>query len=103
MRNITTAVLTCGLDQPCRQTKYAAIPINKNRIVQTGANTQLGGAMLGFLIVAYQVSMFGLVKIDPINPALRLITTLINNFVISFIYASNKLNIIIFAIKNQYL
>jgi hypothetical protein len=47
--------------------------------------------------------MFGLVKIDPINPALRLITTLINNFVISFIYASNKLNIIIFAIKNQYL
>jgi len=49
--------------------KYNAIPINKKRVVQTGAKIQLGGAMLGFCNPAYHVGIEGVVNIEPINPA----------------------------------
>jgi hypothetical protein len=88
MKNIS-AVLTVGVFNPCRQTRYAAIPINTNSIVQTGANTQLGGANDGFFSEAYQVGIFRFVKTEPIKPAAKQTMTLTNSFIISgdFIYA----------------
>jgi hypothetical protein len=38
-------------------------------MIQTGANTQSGGVKEGFLNVAYQPPIAGLVKIEPITPA----------------------------------
>jgi len=62
------AILTCLL-RLLRHTRNVDTPINKNRIVQTGANIELGGVKDGFVRVAYQIGIDGVVKIEPINPA----------------------------------
>jgi hypothetical protein len=46
-----------------------AIPININRSVQTGPKTKFGGERCGFVRVAYQVEILGVVNIEPISPA----------------------------------
>ena len=46
-----------------------AIPMRINRVVQTGANIQLGGLNDGFTMPVYQPLIAGVVKIDPIIPA----------------------------------
>ncbi len=63
------AILTCLLSIPLRQTRNAAIPISVYRLVQTGANNQLGGLKDGFARLAYQLGIEDLVKIEPIKPA----------------------------------
>lgn len=52
------------------QTKYKDIPINRNKIVQTGAKTQFGGPNAGFSNLAYQVPIARAVKKEPITPAI---------------------------------
>jgi hypothetical protein len=91
MKSIS-AVLTSGVLNPCRQIRYAAMPINTKSTVQTGANTQFGGANDGFFKAAYQVGILALVNIEPINPAARHTMTLTNNLTISFIYTSSNIN-----------
>ncbi len=54
---------------PFVQMIYNAIPINVNRVVQTGPNTQLGGFSADFSMVLYQVGIFAEVNIEPIAPA----------------------------------
>lgn len=49
-------------------TRNKAIPIKIKRVVQTGEKIQLGGLKLGLLIPAYQVSIEGVVKSEPIKP-----------------------------------
>lgn len=51
------------------QTKYKDIPINKNKIIQTGAKSQFGRLKDGFSNLAYQVPIAGAVKKEPITPA----------------------------------
>jgi hypothetical protein len=47
------------------QTIYKEIAINTYNAVQTGPKTQFGGAKLGFVRVAYQVEIAGIVKNEP--------------------------------------
>jgi hypothetical protein len=49
-------------------TKYNAIPINANRIVHAGANTQFGGFNADFIKLLYHVSMAGVVNMLPMLP-----------------------------------
>ena len=49
--------------------KNRDIPISVNRVVQTGANSQLGGVKNGFSNVAYHDGMAALVNIEPRIPA----------------------------------
>ena len=64
-----SAILTGRFLTLLRQTRNAAIPMRRNKVSHTGANTQLGGVNDGFLRVAYQVEIEGAVKTDPITPA----------------------------------
>jgi hypothetical protein len=41
-----------------------------NRVIHTGLNIPLGGVKKGFLNVAYQVGMAGVVKREPKKPAI---------------------------------
>jgi len=50
-------------------TRKRDIPISKNNVIQTGENNQLGGVKNGFLRVAYQVGIAGVVNREPMNPA----------------------------------
>ena len=61
------------------QTRYAAIPINKNNVVHTGANTQLGGQAAGLTNPEYQPVICDIVKNEPITPAPSQIKTKTNN------------------------
>jgi hypothetical protein len=54
--------------------------------VHTGKNTQFGGAMYGFIKVAYQVEISGVVKKEPRAPAIRQMAILIINFMISKVF-----------------
>jgi hypothetical protein len=54
-----------------RQTNQAAIAIARNRIVQTGPNSQLGGFHLGLLNPSYHGRRAGVVSNDPIHAAPR--------------------------------
>jgi len=56
---------------PLSQTMNAAIPINMNSVVQTGAKIQFGGLNAGLRSPAYHVGIDGVVAADPINPADR--------------------------------
>ena len=56
------------------------------RAVQTGKNTQLGGAMDGLINVAYQVEIAGVVKKEPRAPAVRQMTILVINRRISNVF-----------------
>lgn len=80
-QKMTKAILTPGKSKPLRQTKNADSPIIMNSVIQTGENSQLGGVKDGFLKVAYQMGMEGVVKIEPMIPAnwqtIMLITSLI--------------------------
>ena len=60
--------LVLGLDS-LTQTVYKDIPIRKYRIIQTGPNTQPGGANVGFVKVAYQSGIASIVKSEPKMPA----------------------------------
>lgn len=61
-------------------TRNMAIPINKNKAVQTGANSQFGGLKDGLIKVGYQVLTAGAVKIEPTIPANSQTTIAIINF-----------------------
>lgn len=63
-----------------------AIPISKNKVVHTGANSRLGGLKDGLINVGYHDLTAGVVKNDPIIPANSHIIILINNFPKFFIY-----------------
>lgn len=63
------AILTCFDLNPFFQTRNNAIPINTNKLIQTGENIQFGGLNEGFWIVAYHVWIAGVVKNEPIKPA----------------------------------
>lgn len=60
--------LILGLDS-VTQTVYKDTPIRKYRIIQTGPNTQPGGANVGFVNVEYQSGTASNVKIEPKIPA----------------------------------
>jgi hypothetical protein len=49
--------------------KNNAQPIRANSRVQTGANIQFGGDILGLIRLAYQVLIFVAVNIEPTKPA----------------------------------
>ena len=53
------------------QTSQAAIAIARNRIVQTGPNSQLGGVQRGLLKLAYHGRRAGVVTKDPSAAAPR--------------------------------
>lgn len=63
------AILTFLSLNPILKIKYKEIPINKNKIVQTGAKTQFGGVNEGLFIFAYQPGIEGVVNKEPIRPA----------------------------------
>lgn len=65
--NIINAVLF--FLAPFIQIRYNEIPINKNNVVHTGPNIQLGGLKLGLFNSAYHVWIAGDVNIEPITPA----------------------------------
>src|SRR5680860_1694243 len=69
LKKIFKASITLGLSVPCFQIKKAAIPMSINKLVQTGAKTQLGGLSAGLDKVAYQVGIAAVVKMEPIPPA----------------------------------
>ena len=48
---------------------YKDTPIKKYRIIQTGPNTQSGGAKKGFSSVAYQTGIASKVNNEPNIPA----------------------------------
>jgi len=54
---------------PFFHTRKRDIPISKNKVIQTGENNQLGGVKDGFIRVAYQVGIAGVVNREPMNPA----------------------------------
>ena len=68
MPNKIKAFLTIFCCNPSCQTKATAIPINVNKVVQTGANNQFGGLKEGLLTEAYQVSIEEAVAIPPMEP-----------------------------------
>jgi len=51
------------------QTRDNAAPIIVNKVIQTGAKTQLGGVNEGLFRLAYHVGMEGVVKKAPMKPA----------------------------------
>lgn len=76
-------LLTSLFSSPLFHTKYADMPIRANRIVQTGAKSQLGGVKPGFLSVAYHVGIEGYVNSEPRTPAIW--QTTIENISLIFI------------------
>ncbi len=76
-------VLTSRLSRLLRHTRNRDTPIRINRVVQTGANNQLGGVKKGLFRVAYQVGIEGDVKTEPMKPANWQMTRLITNLRIS--------------------
>jgi len=54
---------------PCRQTRYADIPISVYKIVQTGPNIQFGPLKNGYFKESYHIGIAEIIKIAPINPA----------------------------------
>lgn len=70
---------------PFFHTKYNETPIKKNKNIHTGEKTQLGGAMLGFFKLWYQDEIAGIVKKEPIIPAVWHIITEIKNFAVFII------------------
>ena len=83
MPKIEIAILTSILQMPLRHTRKRAIPINIKRVVQTGPNSQLGGAHAGFAKIVYHVGMDDMVATEPIKPAINGINRDIINFKIS--------------------
>lgn len=63
--------------------QYTATPMSRNKVVHTGPKTQFGGLNKGFSKEAYQPSMAGAVKIEPIRPANSDMTT---NLIIKTIF-----------------
>ena len=54
---------------PFDQIKYNEIPINKNKMVQTGPKIQFGGLKKGLFKVAYHVGIAEIVNKLPTSPA----------------------------------
>lgn len=63
------AILTCFDLNPFFHTRYKAIPISTNKLIQTGENIQFGGLNEGLFMEAYHAAIAGVVKIEPMNPA----------------------------------
>ena len=78
------------------QTKPAAIPIMIYKVLQTGANTQLGGLKLGFIKVGNQVNTLERVTIPEIYPIATQVKTKIRIFTYLLImqFLSNLMNFI---------
>jgi len=64
-----SAILVLLSSRPALQIRKREIPIKRNKVIQTGENTQLGGLKDGFSRAAYQVGIAGEVNNDPIKPA----------------------------------
>ena len=62
-------VLTGLFPNPLCQTMDADIAITRYRVIQAGANSQLGGVKGGLSKVTYQVEIAGVVNIEPTRPA----------------------------------
>ena len=78
------AILAVWSSKVLRHKRKREIPINTNRVIQTGENTQFGGLKDGFSREAYHVGIEGEVNKDPITPANWQITRLIISFNKSF-------------------
>jgi len=63
------AILTFLSSKVLRHKRKREIPINTNRVIQTGENSQFGGLKAGFLREAYHVGIIGDVNKDPTTPA----------------------------------
>lgn len=61
-------------------TRKKAIPIKKNRVLQTGANKPFGGKNSGLTNPAYHVGIDGVVNNEPMNPASSGMATEMINF-----------------------
>lgn len=68
IRKNFNAILTFFFLSPFSQTKYAATPIRKYMLVQTGAKIQLGGEKKGLYKVVYHVGIAAMVKGVLANP-----------------------------------
>ncbi len=66
---ISRAILTSFRSKPFFHTRNAAIPMRAKRVVQTGPNTQFGGASSGLASVLYQSAIEEVVNIAPVMPA----------------------------------
>jgi len=66
---MTSDVLTGLFSNPCRHTIDADTAISRYRVIQAGANNQLGGVKGGLSKVAYQVEIAGVVNMEPTRPA----------------------------------
>ena len=98
-----TAVFTLELAKPFCNIKNRAMPINRNRIVQTGPKIRPGGLKAGFLIVKYHVLTELTVNIEPMIPASWQITTEIINKSILFMRRTKETHCLIkrFAIASN--
>jgi len=79
---IEIAILICTFSSPFCHTRNNEIPIIIKSAVHTGKNNQLGGANEGFMRVAYQVGIAGVVKTEPRTPASRQMAMLIINLML---------------------
>ena len=66
---MTNDILTGLLPNPLCHTIDADTAISRYRVIQAGANNQLGGVKSGLFKVAYQVGIAGVVNIEPTRPA----------------------------------
>lgn len=73
MAKIINAFLLCSGLELLSQTRNRLIAISMYSIVQTGPKSQFGGLKNGFLSWAYQVLIDGVVKAEPIKPAMKVI------------------------------
>jgi hypothetical protein len=68
-KKIPSASLTPFAFKPFFQIRKADMPMSTKSVVQTGPNTHDGGLRAGFVSTAYQLSIDGVVNIEPIIPA----------------------------------
>ena len=75
MPNTVIDFLTLLFSTPVFQTMKSEIPIKRYSVVHTGAKTEFGGVKAGFLRLAYQLFIAGVVNREPIMPATSHSTT----------------------------
>lgn len=78
---------------PLIQTRYNDIPIKTNKVVHTGAKTQLGGLKLGLFSKGYQLETEEDVKKEPANPIAWHINIEYISLGMSFIYVFLKVKV----------
>ena len=72
MPNHVRAFFTGFFVKPFCHTRYAAIPMRANSVVQTRPNSQLGGARGGFTRPTYHTGILGIVAREPREPIISL-------------------------------